>query len=112
MATEYQEAFTGLGEERDLFTPGFLMDAADPVIVAAARAVGRRSKEGMAEIRPWTFATDGGWSAGVFNIPTLGFAPGEERYAHTNTERLDLEEARWAFSKHPDLILAVQKAVS
>jgi succinyl-diaminopimelate desuccinylase len=112
MAKEYQEAFTGLGEERDLFTPGFLMDAADPVIVAAARAVGRRSKEGMAEIRPWTFATDGGWSAGVFNIPTLGFAPGEERYAHTNTERLDLEEARWAFSKHPDLILAVQKAVS
>jgi succinyl-diaminopimelate desuccinylase len=111
MAKEYQEAFTGRGERRDLFTPGFLMDAADPVIVAAAEAVGRREGSGPAEVRPWTFATDGGWSKGVFGIPTLGFAPGEERHAHTNTERLDLAEAEWAFSRHPDLILAVQAAL-
>ncbi len=65
----------------------------------------------MAEIRPWTFATDGGWSCGVFGIPTLGFAPGEERFAHTNRERLDLEEARWAYSRHTELILGVQRAL-
>lgn len=111
MAMEYQEAFTGRGERRDLFTPGFLMDAADPVILAAAEAVGRRDGAGPADVRPWTFATDGGWSHGVFGIPTLGFAPGEERHAHTNTERLDLAEAEWAFSRHPDLILAVQAAL-
>lgn len=111
MAKEHQEAFTGRGEYRDLFTPGFLMDAGDPVIRAAARAVGRKDGSGPAVVRPWTFATDGGWSAGVFGIPTLGFAPGEERYAHTNRERLELGEAEWAFSKHPELILAIQEAL-
>jgi acetylornithine deacetylase/succinyl-diaminopimelate desuccinylase-like protein len=111
MAKEHQDAFTGVGELRDLFTPGFLMDEEDPVILAAARAVGRREGDGPAQVRPWTFATDGGWSSGVYGIPTLGFAPGEERYAHTNRERLDLDEARWAFSRYPELILAVQGAL-
>lgn len=112
MAKEHQEAYTGLADLRDLFTPGFLMDSRHPVIQAAAKAVGRRSGSGSASIRPWDFATDGGWSSGVFGIPTLGFAPGEERYAHTNRERLEVEEARWAFSRHPALIEAVQKALA
>ena len=112
MAKEHQQAYTGHHEVRDLFTPGFLMDADDPVILAAAQAVGKREGSGAAEIRPWMFATDGGWSSGVFGIPTLGFAPGEERFAHTNRERWELEEARWAFSKHSDLILAVQRVLA
>jgi putative selenium metabolism hydrolase len=111
MAQETQTTHTGLSELRDLFTPGFLLDADDPVILAAAEAVGRQDGKGMAAIRPWTFATDGGWSSGVFGIPTLGFAPGEERFAHTNTERLELKEARWAFSRYPHLILAVQEVL-
>ncbi len=111
MARERQKTYTNREELRDLFTPGFLMDEADPLIVAAAEAVGRREGDGPARIRPWTFATDGGWSCGVYGIPTLGFAPGEERFAHTNRERLDVEEARWAFSRHPDLILALQRAL-
>jgi len=93
--------------ERNLFTPGFLMDPEDSLVRAAAAAVGRREADGPAAVRPWTFATDGGWTRGVFDIPTVGFAPGEERYAHTNRERLDVEEARWAFGRYPDLICAL-----
>ena len=63
-------------------------------------------------IRPWQFATDGGWAKGVFDIPTVGFAPGEERYAHTNRERLELESARVAFEAYPALIAAVQNAAA
>lgn len=110
-ATEVQSTFTGRTENRPLFTPGFLMADDDPIILAAADAVGVRDGEDRAGIRPWTFATDGGWSQGVFGVPTLGFAPGEERYAHTNRERLDLEDARWAYRRHPDLILAVMAAL-
>jgi hypothetical protein len=47
----------------------------------------------------------------VYGIPTIGFAPGEERYAHTNRERLELDEARWALDRYPELILAVQAAL-
>lgn len=111
MASELQTTYTGLVEDRNLLTPGFLMDANDPVILAAAEAVGRRDGQGSATIRPWHFATDGGWSRGVFGIPTVGFAPGEERYAHTNRERIDVEEARWGYERHPALISAIQKAL-
>jgi succinyl-diaminopimelate desuccinylase len=113
MATERQVTYTGIVADRNLFTPGFLMEPSHPVVGAAARAVGcRGSVEQAAEVRPWTFATDGGWSRGVHGIPTIGFAPGEERFAHTNTERLLVEEARWGFDRYPALIAAVQTALS
>jgi putative selenium metabolism hydrolase len=112
VASEHQTTYTGLEEDKNLFTPGFLMDPADPVVLAAAEAVGRRGDPSeAATVRPWTFATDGGWSQGVFDIPTVGFAPGEERYAHTNRERLDVDEARWAFERHAHLIPAIQTAL-
>lgn len=112
MATEEQVTYTGLEEDRNLLTPGFLMDADHPMILAAAAAVGKRDGSGPATIRPWQFATDGGWSCGVHGIPTVGFAPGEERYAHTNRERLDVEEARWGFEQYPKLIAAAQQALA
>ena len=98
MGRETQTTYTGETEDRPLFTPGFLMDRDDPLVEAAA-------------VRPWTFATDGGWSRGVSGIPTVGFAPGEERFAHTNRARLELEEARWAFERYPALIVALQRAL-
>lgn len=106
MAVEEQRTYTGLEQDRGLLTPGFLMSAESPLIRAVAAAAGRRDGDGPATARPWTFATDGGWSCGIHGIPTFGFAPGEERYAHTNRERLDLDEARWAFGRYPDIILA------
>lgn len=113
LASQRQTAYTGRTSERTLLTPGFLMEPGHPVVTAAARTVGRRDDPATpAHCRPWTFATDGGWTCGVFGIPTIGFAPGEERYAHTNRERLDVEEARWAFSRYPSLIRAVQDAVA
>jgi succinyl-diaminopimelate desuccinylase len=80
-------------------------------VQAAAAAVGRRGSSGPARVRPWTFATDGGWTCGIHGIPTIGFAPGEERHAHTNTECLDLDEARWAFDRYGPMIEAVQRAL-
>lgn len=112
MATEHQVTYTGLAEDKNLLTPGFLMEPDHPVVTAAAVAVGRRDDVGTpATVRPWTFATDGGWSCGIHGIPTIGFAPGEERFAHTNRERLDVEEARWAFERHAALIPAMQGAL-
>lgn len=105
-ATEHQHTWTGLDELRRLFTPGFLLDAAHPVVRAAARSVTRATGRAP-EIRPWTFATDGGHTCGVHGIPTIGYAPGEERHAHTNRERLDLDSARTAYDAYPGLIEAL-----
>ncbi len=109
MATEAQRAYTDYRETRNLMTPGFLMDPTDPIVQTACEVVGNREEEGPAVARPWTFATDGGWSCGINGIPSIGFAPGEERFAHTNRERLDLAEARWAFDRYVELIPALQK---
>lgn len=111
-AQQAQRSYTGRSEVRDLFSPGYLVDPNHPVAVAGAKAVGKRGDPGApATIRPWTFATDGGWSCGVFGVPTIGFAPGAERFAHTNRERLEVDEARWAFGRYPDLILGLQAAL-
>lgn len=113
MAHERQIAYTGFEEGRDLLTPGFLMEPDHPAVRAAARAVGRRDDASTpATVRPWTFATDGGWSCGIHGIPTIGFAPGEERFAHTNRERLDVEEARWVYARHGGMIIAAQEALA
>lgn len=112
VATEAQRTYTGVERDWRLFSPGFLMSPEHPAVRAAARAVGRRSGDGAATVRPWAFATDGGWSCGVHGIPTVGFAPGEERYAHTNRERLEIAEARWAFERYPHLVVGIQQALA
>lgn len=109
-ATETQRTYTGIERERRLFTPGFVLQPDHPVARAAAEAVGRSTGREPA-VRPWTFATDGGHTCGVHGIPTIGYAPGEERHAHTNTERLSLDAARVAFDAYPALIRAVMDAV-
>jgi len=112
MAVERQTSWTGVTEDRELFTPGFLMEPSHPLVMAAAAAVGRRNDPGHpAVVRPWRFATDGGWTAGIHGIPTLGFAPGEEQHAHTNVERLELGEARWGYERYPVLLQGVQRAM-
>jgi acetylornithine deacetylase/succinyl-diaminopimelate desuccinylase-like protein len=40
----------------------------------------------------WSFSTDGTYTSGVANIPTVGFGPGEERYAHTQDEQIRLND--------------------
>jgi acetylornithine deacetylase/succinyl-diaminopimelate desuccinylase-like protein len=111
LSTETQRSYTGLSEDRKLLTPGFLMAPDDPVVVAAAQAIttstGRRPA-----LRPWTFATDGGHARGVHGIPSIGYAPGEEKFAHTNRERLDLQQARLIYDSYPAVISAVASALS
>jgi succinyl-diaminopimelate desuccinylase len=103
---ERQRTWTGIEEERRLFTPGFLLDAAHPVVRAAARCVTRVTGRAPT-LRPWTFATDGGHSCGVHGIPTIGYAPGEERFAHTNRERLSIADARMAYHAYPSVLEAI-----
>lgn len=103
-------AWTGWEHEHSTFTPGFRMDDDHPVVLAAAEAV--RGVTGTAPaIRPWAFGTDGGHSCGTRGIPTIGYSPGAEALAHTNRERLELDQARRVFDAYPAVIRAVQAAL-
>jgi putative selenium metabolism hydrolase len=108
-ALEQQRTYTGRERDRRLFTYGFLIEQDHPVVEAAASAI-RAATGQTPTIRPWTFATDGGQTCGAHGIPTIGYAPGEERFAHTNRERLELSSARIVYQNYPALISAVQQA--
>jgi putative selenium metabolism hydrolase len=43
------------------------------------------------EVGHWTFSTNGIATAGMFGIPTLGFGPGHEKFAHFPDEQIEVE---------------------
>jgi len=51
----------------------------------------------------WEFSTDGVYTAGVAGIPTIGFGPGEERYAHTVDEQVVVKDLASAARVYADL---------
>jgi putative selenium metabolism hydrolase len=71
--------------------PAWVMPEDHPLVQSTVRSVrevlGRRPRLGR-----WMFSTDGAYTAGVANIPTVGFGPGEERYAHTLDEQIRLND--------------------
>jgi putative selenium metabolism hydrolase len=44
------------------------------------------------QVGKWAFSTDGVYTAGVGNIPTVGFGPADAHYAHTADEQVELEK--------------------
>jgi len=39
----------------------------------------------------WTFSTNGVYTMGVAKIPTIGFGPSEEKYAHSTGDRCPVD---------------------
>ena len=101
-----QTTYTGREMSRRLFTPAYRLEESHPVVTRARGAIAQATGRSPA-VRPWTFATDGGQACGIHGIPTIGYAPGEERYAHTNRERIALDELRRGFDVYPALIRAL-----
>ena len=105
-STVRQHTYTGREKERRLFTPADRLDEDHPVVTVARDAIGRATGH-VPTVRPWTFATDGGQACGRHGIPTIGYAPGEERFAHTNRERIALDQMRGHYETYPALIRAL-----
>jgi acetylornithine deacetylase/succinyl-diaminopimelate desuccinylase-like protein len=62
-----------------------------PLVQTVVRSV-RETLGYRPRLGRWNFSTDGTYSAGVANIPTVGFGPGEERFAHTKDEQVRLND--------------------
>ena len=83
-------AYTGLTYPTRKYFPTWLMPEAHPAIeaavTAAAAALGRTPAVGK-----WTFSTNGIATAGMFGVPTVGFGPGDERWAHTPDDQCPID---------------------
>jgi putative selenium metabolism hydrolase len=90
--TQYQAtSYTGYEcQVRNSF-PAWAISEDHPLVRATARSV-RETLGYRPRMAPWLFSTDGTYTAGVANIPTVGFGPGEERYAHTLDDQIRLND--------------------
>jgi putative selenium metabolism hydrolase len=90
--TDYQAtSYTGYRcQARNAF-PAWVMPEDHSLVQSAVRAI-RETLGFRPRLRPYIFSTDGAYSAGVANIPTVGFGPGEERYVHTLDEQVRLND--------------------
>jgi putative selenium metabolism hydrolase len=80
--TYSEPSHTGLVRTTEKYYPTWILDEDHPLVTAGveagARALGREPRIGR-----WTFSTNGVASAGRLGIPTIGFGPSEEKWAHS-----------------------------
>jgi acetylornithine deacetylase/succinyl-diaminopimelate desuccinylase-like protein len=82
-------------------SPPWALDEHHPLVVALLQA-GRDAglRPGLSK---WVFATEGAYTAGVAQIPTIGFGPGDPNLAHTCNENIPLEQVTSAASTYAAL---------
>lgn len=73
-------------------------------LVQATRDAGVRSG-----LTRWSFATEGSYTAGVAQIPTIGFGPGDPAVAHTVNESVELEQVYTAAAVYAALAARLLK---
>ncbi len=85
-----ETAYTGVTREVPKLLASFLTSDEDPWVQVALKAL-----EGLGDkprFDKWHFSTEGGYTAGVLGLATLGYAPGEENYSHTPYDRVSVEK--------------------
>jgi putative selenium metabolism hydrolase len=91
LLTYDEPSYTGFMLPVEKYFPAWSLDGSHPLVQAAldtTEAVfGRRAGTGK-----WDFSTNGTYWAGVASIPSIGFGPGDERYAHTVMEQAPLDD--------------------
>jgi putative selenium metabolism hydrolase len=73
------------------YFPPWLTVEKEPLVRAVAR-VAERVLGYHPRLGTWSFSTDGTYTMGLAGIPTVGFGPGDERYAHTAEEQIRLAD--------------------
>jgi putative selenium metabolism hydrolase len=107
--TQYQAtSYTGYQVSQREYFSAWALDEDHPLVHAAIRTV-RRSLGFQPQVRQWDFSTDGAYTMGIAGIPTVGFGPGEERYAHTAEEQIRLDDVAAAARVYAHLAVDLLK---
>ncbi len=82
--------WTGYEMESKKYYPTWLLEADHPLVRDTHR-IADAVLDSEVEVRKWTFSTSGNYTMGVAEIPTIGFGPSREEWAHAANERVDVE---------------------
>jgi len=84
-----ETSYTGYFEEVEKYMPAWFLEPENPFVqqsLAALREIGQNPSFGK-----WDFATDASYVTGVKGIPSIGYSPMEEKYAHTPEDKASIE---------------------
>jgi putative selenium metabolism hydrolase len=81
---------TGLTYPTRKYYPTWETPESEPEVQAAMTAF-RHAFDQEPEVGHWTFSTNGVATAGMHHIPTIGFGPGHEHFAHAPNEQTEIE---------------------
>ena len=83
-------SYTGLSYPTRKYYPTWEMPETEAPVQAAMRAY-RKAFESEPEVGHWVFSTHGVATAGMHGLPTIGFGPGHEHFAHAPNEQTEVE---------------------
>jgi len=84
-----ERSYTGYEKEVKKYHPPWIINENDPYVqnsITALKKIGQKPR-----IKYWKFGTDGSMTAGLMNIPTIGYSGTEEIYAHTPKEMVNID---------------------
>jgi len=83
-------AWTGLKVGQEKFFPTWVLPEKHQLVAAGLKAAALVHQKKQTASK-WVFSTNGVASAGRLNIPTIGFGPSNEIYAHSVNENMPVE---------------------
>jgi len=84
-------SYTGFVFPVSKFYPPWLLEDDHPLTLAGQATIEALWDE-KRPLGTWDFSTNGTYWAGKAKIPSIGFGPGDEKFAHTNLEQVPLDE--------------------
>lgn len=106
-------SWTGYQKRVDKYFPTWMLEE-DHVLVTSGAKAAELITGDKPRIDKWTFGTDGSSLMGKLGIPTIGFGPSEEKWAHTVDDQVKIDhllQATMFYALFPS-VLAKQLSAS